>query len=259
MLLPLPRRVAAYLSHYSVPALGTLHPPAAGSVLLALEQSSKLWGLYLGGPHPQSTVLVPTQPWPALLEPLRTTALQEHVYPVCHYWAGEGATVWFLRTDTDLWLDAAPYHTPDFLAAVETPLQRRQPAVAYDAAAALLPTRQVPYVLGGVCSLQLHESCPCYGHARWHCALQDGVLSLTQVPSLLLNTEHTATWHYHSPRLSTVAELHATYGRGGDTASPAAFLRLRQYCLEDCTPAAPPHAPYTNSDPSSPSTHGPLW
>lgn len=212
--------------------------------------TGKLRNTFFKGPCQNSKILTPDKinQWPSVF---RDKALkffkEQNLYGFCLFDANnEGASVWLLTPDDSFAPEGAENNNDEsnnstLSSIINTEIAGRKWMTAVSKAQQQLPEdmrNNPPFALMGVLSVSFKEI-PWFGRVAWGTGYANGILSLTQIPTMNDNKSEYCTWSFVCKDSSYNEErLYKEFTQGGNESTYTTFAKYRDFLLSDkCEPA----------------------
>lgn len=199
--------------------------------------TGKLRDTFFKGPCRDTTILTLDKVWPSPLDRARAFLYQNNLYGFCLQGIDkEGASIWVLTPD-----DA--FDTESLYEVINDDILSKKWMSAVNDAQKEMPEdrrNDPPFALMCVLSFSFNKI-PWFGRVAWGTGYFNGVLSLTQIPTMNGNKKEYCTWSFVCKDPSFNEEkLYKEYTQGGNESTYDAFKKYRDFLLSDqCEPANP--------------------
>lgn len=199
--------------------------------------TGKLRDTFFNGPCRGTTILTLDKTWPTPLDRARAFLYQNNLYGFCLQGVNkEGASIWVLTPDDN-------FNTESLYGVINNDILSRKWMSAVNDAQKEMPVyrrNDPPFALMCVLSFSFIKI-PWFGRVAWGTGYSNGVLSLTQIPTMNGNKKEYCTWSFvcKDPSFNEEA-LYKEYTQGGSESTYESFKKYRDFLLSDqCEPANP--------------------
>lgn len=205
--------------------------------------TGKLRNTFFKGPCRNSKILTldNINQWPSVFKDRALKFFKDqNLYGFCLLDSNnEGASVWLLTPDDSFLPEGSGEEALGFI--INSEITGRKWMTAVSKAQQQLPENRrndPPFALMGVLSVSFKEI-PWFGRVAWGSGYANGILSLTQIPTMNDNKSEYCTWSFVCKDSSFNEEkLYKEFTQGGNESTYTTFAKYRDFLLSDkCEPA----------------------
>lgn len=189
--------------------------------------------VYRLGPCRESKIKTPDESWGAF-DKARAFLSNNNYYGFLLENNKEGVSIWLLAIDDSFTLESFGNIVNPYIK------QKKWNRAFIEAQAKLKNSKDNPFAIIGVLSASLQDI-PWFGRCAWGTGYSNGILSLTQIPTMAGNKEQYCTWSFVCKDITFDEDtLYNTYTKGGNENTYTSFKKYRDFLLSDkCEPANP--------------------